>query len=111
MRAADLKGNLDGMLLAVLTSEPGHGYAIIEALRQRSHGRVNLPSGTIYPALHRLEDGGLVRSRWEMVGGRRRRVYQITQAGEQALCATRANWRDIIDTMHSVMLADEPVAT
>jgi PadR family transcriptional regulator PadR len=110
MRAADLKGNLDGMLLAVLTTEPGHGYAIIEALRQRSDGRVNLPSGTIYPALHRLEHAALVHSRWEMVGGRKRRVYQITLAGEQALRETRANWRDIIDTMRSVMLVDEPVS-
>src|ERR1700761_6147866 len=101
MRAADLKGNLDGMLLAVLTSRPGHGYAIIEALRQRSGGRVDLPSGTIYPALHRLENAGLVRSRWETACGRRRRVYQITPAGEQALSETRANWRDIIDTMRS----------
>ena len=110
MRAADLKGNLDGMLLAVLTTRPGHGYAIIEALRQRSGGRVDLPSGTIYPALHRLENAGLVRSEWEMVGGRRRRVYQITQPGELALRETRANWRDIIDTMRSVMLVDEPVS-
>ncbi|HEY4017341.1 MAG TPA: helix-turn-helix transcriptional regulator [Pseudonocardiaceae bacterium] len=109
MRAADLKGNLDGMLLAVLTTRPGHGYAIIEALRQRSGGRVNLPSGTIYPALHRLENAGFVCSRWELVAGRKRRVYEITQAGEQALCETRANWRDVIDTMRSVMLADEPV--
>ncbi|HEX4226509.1 MAG TPA: helix-turn-helix transcriptional regulator [Pseudonocardiaceae bacterium] len=109
MRAADLKGNLDGMLLAVLTAEPGHGYAIIEALRCRSGGRVNLPSGTIYPALHRLEDAGLVRSRWELVAGRKRRVYQITPAGERALSATKANWRDVIDTMRSVMLVDEPV--
>jgi DNA-binding PadR family transcriptional regulator len=110
MRAADLKGNLDGMLLAVLTTGPGHGYAIIEALRQRSDGRVNLPSGTIYPALHRLENAGLVRSRWEIVGGRKRRIYQITPAGEQALRETRANWRDIIDTMRSVMLVDEPAS-
>lgn len=109
MRAADLKGNLDGMLLAVLTAEPGHGYAIIEALRRRSGGRVNLPSGTIYPALHRLEAAGLVSSRWELVAGRKRRVYEITSAGERALCATKANWRDIIDTMRSVMLVDEPV--
>jgi DNA-binding PadR family transcriptional regulator len=110
MRAADLKGNLDGMLLAVLAEEPGHGYAIIEALRQRSGGRVNLPSGTIYPALHRLENAGQVRSRWELACGRKRRVYQITPAGEQALIETRANWRDIIDTLRSVMLVDGPVS-
>ncbi|PPK63848.1 PadR family transcriptional regulator [Actinokineospora auranticolor] len=104
MRAEELKGNLDGMLLAVLSSGPRHGYSVIEALRERSGGKVNLPSGTIYPALHRLEAGGLVRSGWELVGGRRRRVYEITSAGEQALTATRANWRDIIATIRAVVL-------
>jgi PadR family transcriptional regulator PadR len=106
VRAEDLKGNLDGMLLAVLAAAPKHGYAIVEALRQRSDGRVNLPSGTVYPALHRLESGGLVASSWETVGGRRRRVYEITPAGERTLRETRANWRDIIATMRSVMLTD-----
>lgn len=107
MRAEDLKGNLDGMLLAVLSGGPLHGYAIVESLRQRSDGRVNLPSGTVYPALHRLEGGGLVASSWEKVGGRKRRVYEITPAGTRALQDTRENWRDIIATMRSIMLPDE----
>jgi DNA-binding PadR family transcriptional regulator len=110
MRAEDLKGNLDGMLLAVLNTGPMHGYAIVESLRRRSEGRVNLPSGTVYPALHRLEGGGLVASRWETTGGRKRRVYEITPAGQRSLRESRANWRDIIATVHSVMLADEPTA-
>lgn len=110
MRADDLKGSLDGMLLAVLNTGPLHGYAIVESLRQRSEGRVNLPSGTVYPALHRLESGGLVSSTWEKVGGRKRRVYQITPAGLASLRDSRANWRDIIATMRAIMLADEPTA-
>jgi DNA-binding PadR family transcriptional regulator len=109
MRAEELKGNLDGMLLAVLSSRPLHGYAIIEALRERSSGRVNVPSGTVYPALHRLENSGLVCSSWEQANGRRRRIYEITPAGERSLSDTRANWRDIIATMRSVILVDEPV--
>ena len=81
MRAETLKGHLDGILLAVLEPEPRHGYAIMEALRVRSGGQVNLPTGTVYPALHRLERAGLVRATWSAAGGRRRRVYQLTPAG------------------------------
>lgn len=110
MRAEDLKGNLDGMLLAVLNTGPMHGYAVVESLRERSEGRVNLPSGTVYPALHRLEAGGLVSSRWETAGGRRRRVYEITAAGVRSLQDSRANWRDIIDTVRSIMLTDDQAA-
>jgi DNA-binding PadR family transcriptional regulator len=106
MRAEDLKGNLDGMLLAVLSAGPLHGYAIVDALRQRSEGKVDLPSGTIYPALHRLETGGLVASKWAVANGRRRRVYRITAAGERSLNATRSHWREIIATMSAVMLGE-----
>ena len=107
MRAEELKGNLDGMLLAVLSSGPLHGYAIVESLRERSDGKVVLPSGTVYPALHRLETSGLVNSEWETANGRRRRVYQITTEGERSLNETRANWRDIIATMRAVVLGDQ----
>src|SRR5262249_56385785 len=61
MRAEALKGHLDGLLLASLEAGPRHGYAIMEALRAGSDGRVDLPTGTIYPALHRLERPGLVK--------------------------------------------------
>ena len=60
-----LKGNLDLLLLSVLSSGPAHGYAIISALRDRSGGTFDLPEGTIYPALHRLEDAGLLVSTWD----------------------------------------------
>lgn len=94
MRAEALKGHLDGILLAVLEAGPCHGYAIMEALRVRSGGQVDLPTGTIYPALHRLERAGLVQASWSSVGGRRRRVYQLTPAGRRALDAERGTWRD-----------------
>ena len=59
MRAEELKGHLDALLLAALESGPRHGYAVIEALRETTGGRLDLPTGTIYPALRRLEDAGL----------------------------------------------------
>ena len=94
MRAETLKGHLDGLLLASLEAGPRHGYAIMEALRAGSDGQFDLPTGTIYPALHRLERAGLVRAAWSETGGRRRRVYQLTPAGRRALESERGSWRE-----------------
>jgi PadR family transcriptional regulator PadR len=70
MRAEDLKGHLDALLLAALEDGPRHGYAVMEALREATSGRLNLPTGTIYPALHRLKDAGLIAGSWSVVAGR-----------------------------------------
>lgn len=94
MRAEQLKGHLDGLLLAVLEDGPRHGYAVMEALRATTGGRIDLPTGTIYPALHRLERAGLIAGSWSVVGGRRRRCYALTAAGRSALARRRADWRD-----------------
>jgi PadR family transcriptional regulator, regulatory protein PadR len=93
MRAETLKGHLDGMLLAALEAGPRHGYAIIEALRAGSGGQFDLPTGTVYPALRRLERAGLIQGTWDEATGRRRRVYQLTAAGQRALEAERGTWR------------------
>ena len=85
MAGTELQGHLDGMLLAVLEAGPRHGYAIVEELSRRSQGEFDVPEGTIYPALHRLEAAGLLSSRWEVVSGRRRRVYALTGSGRRAL--------------------------
>jgi PadR family transcriptional regulator len=94
MRAEVLKGHLDALLLATLTEGPRHGYAIKEALRAGSGGRFDLPTGTVYPALHRLERAGLIRGSWSTVNGRRRRSYRLTAAGERALSQERSSWRE-----------------
>jgi PadR family transcriptional regulator, regulatory protein PadR len=93
MRAETLKGHLDSMLLAALEAGPRHGYAIMEALRAGSGGQFDLPTGTVYPALRRLERGGLIHGTWAEVGGRRRRVYELTPAGRRMLAAERGSWR------------------
>jgi PadR family transcriptional regulator, regulatory protein PadR len=103
MRAEALKGHLDGILLAVLEPGPRHGYAIMEELRVRSGGRVDLPTGTVYPALHRLERAGLVQASWSAAGGRRRRVYQLTPAGRRALGTERSTWRDFSAAVTALM--------
>jgi PadR family transcriptional regulator PadR len=85
---------MDGILLSVLEPGPCHGYAIMEALRERTGGAISLPTGTIYPALHRLERAGLVSASWSADGGRRRRVYELTSAGRRTLDSERGSWRD-----------------
>ena len=90
--AQALKGHLDVLLLAALADGPRHGYAVKEALREGSGGRFDLPTGTIYPALHRLEQAGLIAGSWSIVDGRRRRTYRITAAGRRRLQADRSEW-------------------
>jgi len=103
MNRERLKGHLDVLLLAVIDITPAHGYAIISSLREQSDGAFDLPEGTVYPALHRLEESGLVRSRWADVGGRRRRVYQLTGAGASALSEQRDAWRHFATGVDTVL--------
>ena len=93
MNRERLKGNLDLLLLSVLSAGPAHGYAIIAALRERSDGTFDLPEGTIYPALHKLEQSGLLASDWSGEQGRKRRIYKLTDKGVTALSAERSEWR------------------
>jgi DNA-binding PadR family transcriptional regulator len=90
----DLRGHLDLLLLATLArTGPSHGYALITALRDNSSGTFDLPEGTVYPALHRLERDGSVSSSWSEDAPRRRRVYELTPAGHVALTARGREWR------------------
>jgi PadR family transcriptional regulator, regulatory protein PadR len=103
MERERLRGNLDLLLLSVLARGSAHGYAIISALRVRSEGTFDLPEGTIYPALHRLENDGLLTSDWAEAGGRRRRVYGLTGKGAEALAAERTQWRRFAAGMQAVL--------
>ncbi len=97
------RGHLDGLLLAVLADGPAHGYAVAQALKQRSAGVFDLPEGTIYPALHRLEHAGLLRSEWSTEGGRRRRVYRLTRTGTRAVAGARKDWRRFAGAVEAVL--------
>ena len=112
MMSEKLKGNLDMLLLAVLAAGPGHGYAIITRLRDRSEGAFDLPEGTVYPALHRLETAGLLDSAWQVVAGRRRRLYRLTAAGQESLAAEARQWRSFTGSVTRVLrgLAMQPAA-
>ena len=103
MRAELLKGHLDMLLLAVLADEPKHGYAVIAELHRRSNQLLDLPDGTVYPALHRLLRAGLLASDWTTVGGRRRRVYQLTPAGRKALVDQQRTWEGFSGAVQSIL--------
>ena len=103
MRGELIKGHLDLLLLSVLADEPRHGYAVIEELRARSDEAFDLPEGTIYPALHRLENEGLLASRWDASTGRKRRVYQVTRQGRKALVARKEEWSGFASAVGGVI--------
>ena len=103
MRAETLKGHLDMLLLAAVHADAAHGYAIAETLRVRSGGTLDLPEGTLYPALHRLERAGLLASRWLEVGGRRRRIYRLTNKRHRALADQQGEWADFARAVHAVL--------
>ena len=98
-----LKGHLDTLLLASLETGPRHGYAVKEALRASSGTRFDLPTGTIYPALRRLETAGLLKGTWEQGDGRRRRTYELTAAGRRRLAGDRAAWRDFASAVTAIL--------
>jgi PadR family transcriptional regulator PadR len=72
-------------------------------LRDATGGRLDLPTGTIYPALHRLAAAGLISGSWSGVGGRRLRIYLPTDAGVHALAGSRADWRDFAATISAAL--------
>lgn len=103
MRGQALKGHLDLLLLSVVATGPKHGYAVIEALRSVSGDAFDLPEGTVYPALNRLEREGLLDSDWSVVQGRRRRTYHLTGAGSQALAEQRSGWEAFATAVNQVV--------
>ncbi|HKF77525.1 MAG TPA: helix-turn-helix transcriptional regulator [Candidatus Dormibacteraeota bacterium] len=102
-RAESLKGHLDMLLLAAVSRERAHGYGLVVRLRGLTGGVLDLPEGTIYPALYRLERAGLVRSEWATVAGRRRRLYDLTVRGRDALRGQVGDWRRFAGAVDAVV--------
>lgn len=103
MKREALKGHLDLLLLAVVSAGAAHGYLIARRLAAASGGVLDLPEGTLYPALHRLESRQLLESAWAEVGGRRRRVYDLTPIGRDALAEERLQWGSFAQAVESVL--------
>ena len=104
-KADVLQGTLDLMVLQTLMSLGAlHGYAIAARLEQVSAGRIRLNMGTLYPALMRLEQRGLVRGEWGVTGNNRKaRFYSITAAGRRQLAAEKAEWDRMVSIMHALL--------
>ena len=100
-----LQGTLDLMVLQTLTTlGPQHGYAIAARLEQVSHGALQLNMGTLYPALMRLEQRGLVRGAWGVSDrNRKARFYSITAAGRKRLSTEKADWQRMASIMAALL--------
>lgn len=103
MRPDALRGHLDSLILAALEDGPKHGYAVTESLLARSDGEVDVPTGTLYPALRRLERAGHLRGEWSTVAGRERRTYQLTASGRRVLAAQRREWQSFADVINRAL--------
>jgi PadR family transcriptional regulator PadR len=100
-----LQGSLDLLVLKVLSKHPGlHGYGIMAAIQQRSSDILRVEEGSLYPALHRMEEAGWIRAEWvTKESGRRARTYQLTAAGRKRLAAEEARWKAVTFAVNRVL--------
>jgi PadR family transcriptional regulator PadR len=98
------QGTLDLLILKIIALGPVHGYAIAQRLDQVSRGVVQVPEGSLYPALHRLENRGLLAADWkETETGREAKFYRLTRKGSQQLKTEAADWQRLIDAIALIL--------
>jgi transcriptional regulator len=98
------QGTLDLLILKVVALAPVHGYAIAQRLEQASRGVVQVPEGSLYPALHRLENRGLLAADWkDTETGREAKFYRLTRKGRRQLEAEAASWQRLIDAIGLIL--------
>ena len=98
------QGTLDLLMLKVIALGPVHGYAIAQRLEQVSRGVVQVPEGSLYPALHRLENRGLLAADWkETETGREAKFYRLTRKGLKQLETETADWKRLIDAIGLIL--------
>ena len=99
-----LQGSLDMLILKTLTHEPLHGWGISKMIRQWSSGVLEVNQGSLYPALYRLEDQGLIGAKWGVSPeGRRAKFYALTAAGRKRLTQEAAQWRLFSDAVDAIL--------
>ena len=102
-----LKGTLGLLILRTLELEPRHGVAIADRIEQITKGTFTVKAGSLFPALHRLEQEGFVAGEWSMTGaGRRIKLYRLTAAGRQQLAAEKKQWARIVSAVGLVLESD-----
>jgi PadR family transcriptional regulator, regulatory protein PadR len=103
-RAEVLKGTLDMLILKVVALGPIHGYAISQRMQQISKDFFQVPEGSLYPALHRLEDRGWLQAKWEETEtGREAKFYSLTRAGRKRLSAEMENWERLSEAVALIL--------
>ncbi len=102
------QGTLDLLILKIIALGPVHGYAIAQRLEQVSRGVVQVAQGSLYPALHRLENRGLLAADWEDTeSGREAKFYRLTRKGKTQLETEAASWQRLIDAVGLVLKLSE----
>jgi len=99
----NFKGTLPTLILEALQQQPSHGYRIAQRIKERSRGILDFKEGSLYPALHKLENDGLVESYEGIENGRPRRYYRITHSGRAVLAKDRAEWRQISQAVTTIL--------
>jgi PadR family transcriptional regulator PadR len=104
-KADALQGSLDLLVLKILSRKPRlHGYGIMSAIGERSDDVLRAEEGSLYPALHRMEEAGWIRAEWiTKETGRRARVYELTAAGKKQLAAEEARWQAVTSAVNRVL--------
>ena len=104
-----IKGNIDTLLLSLVSQQPMYGYQVMKELEGRSQGYFKFKEGTLYPALHRLEKTGLLQGKWQTLSnGRQRRYYSITEKGRRILVEQTAQWQDFFAAMNLIFQPAKP---
>ena len=99
-----LQGTLDMLILKTLQASPLHGYAIAQRINQVSRALLQVPQGSLYPALHRLENKGLLAAEWTQTdSGREAKVYRLTKKGRRRLDAEIADWRRLSEAIGLIL--------
>jgi len=104
-KSDSLQGSLDLLVLKLLFRRPRlHGYAIMSAIRETSEEALRVEEGSLYPALHRMEEAKWIRAEWvNKENGRRARVYEITAAGKKQLAAEELRWETVTAAVNRVL--------
>ena len=101
-----LQGTLDMLILQTLRWGPTHGYSISQAIRAASNDVFRVETGSLYPALHRLEKRGLVRAEWKVSENKQRaKYYRLTAAGRRHLTRQQSRWNQLVDAVRTLMRA------
>jgi transcriptional regulator len=101
------QGTLDLLILKAVAADPLHGYAIAQRLEQVSRGVVQVPEGSLYPALHRLENRGVLAADWKKTEtGREAKYYRLTRKGRKHLETEAASWNRLIEAVGLILAMD-----